>query len=118
MHWQAPQTLPCKSDWNEPSVSNSEGSQTDGYPNDWQIQDPFLIFAFCIMPSNQFQDEINSIQDKTGAVQCLKVHMQEKIQGSACSFGGNVFMYTPKWHQGEGREAGEVCKSDSEINGI
>lgn len=77
-------------------MSDSEGSQTDGHPKDWQIQDPFLIFAFCITFSNQFRDEINSIQEKTGTVQCLKVHMQAKNQGSACSFGGSVFMYTPK----------------------
>lgn len=61
-------------------MSNSEASQTDGYSTDWQIQDTFILLAFCITVINQFREEVNSIQEKTGAVQCLKVHMQEIIR--------------------------------------
>lgn len=61
-------------------MSNSEVSQTDRYPKYWQIQDPFILFAFCLAPYKQFWEEMNSIQEKIGAVQCLKVHVQEKIR--------------------------------------
>lgn len=37
-------------------------------------------------------------------------------QDAAWSFGSDVFMFTPKWQQGEGRKAGWVCKRDSEIS--
>lgn len=100
-------------------MSNSEASQTDGYPKDWQIQDLFILFALCITPYNQSVSGWN--EQYTRQNRCCTVFRSASVgnnQSIACSFGLDVYIYIPKWHQGERREAGEVHNRGTELSGI
>lgn len=100
-------------------MSNSEASQTDGYKKDWKIQDLLILFAFYITPYNQSVSGGNKqYTRKNRCCAVFKSAYEGNNQNVACSFGGDVFVYIPKSHQGEGREAGEVHNKDSEISGI